>query len=174
MLLYVGRSIYFITIIGSTIVVACTPVNTLLSHRGSTYVVACSTIRFLKTFLLLCHSSPMYSVVNFITTIIFEGLARCKDIFVAISVAHLSITLSLTIICNKFHYTFKETHSRVNKVLVKWNFLADTVVEYLNFWVLLLIVSTLPELSQNDVLCEAFFVKRFYSTIWHKHYFFAW
>lgn len=184
MLLCVGRSsICFITIIVSTLrdfvstyVVACTPVSTLLSHRGSTYVVACniSTIRFLKTFLLLCHSSPMYSVVNFITTIIFEGLARCKDIFVAISVAHLSITLSLTIICNKFHYTFKETHSRVNKVLVKWNFLADTVVEYLNFWVLLLIVSTLPELSQNDVLCEAFFVKRFYSTIWHKHYFFAW
>ena len=167
MLLCVRRSsICFITIIVST-----------LRDFVSTYVVACTpvtAIRFLKTFLLLCHSSPMYSVVNFITTIIFEGLARRKDIFVAISVAHLSITLSLTIICNKFHYTFKETHSRVNKVLVKWNFLADTVVEYLNFWVLLLIVSTLPELSQNDVLCEAFFVKRFYSTIWHKHYFFAW
>ena len=168
MLLYVGRSsIYFITIVVSTYVVACTPVNTLLSHRDG-------AIRFLKTFLLLCHSSPMYSMVNFITTIIFEGLACSKDILIAISVAHLSITLSLTIICNKFHYTFKETHSRVNKVLVKWNFLADTVVEYLNFWVLLLIVSTLPELPQNDVLCEAFFVKYLHGTIWHKHYFFVW
>ena len=165
MLLCVRRSsIYFITIV----------VSTLLSHRDGTYVVACSTIRFLKTFLLLCHGSLMYSVVNFITTIIFEGLACCKDILVAISVAHLSITLSLTIICNKFHYTFKETLSRVNKVLVKWNFLADTVVEYTNLGVLLLIVSTLPELSQNDVLCEAFFIKCFYSTVWHKHYFFIW
>ena len=167
MLLCVRRSsIDFITIVVST-----------LRDFVSTYVVACTpvtAIRFLKTFLLLCYSSLMYSVVNFITTIIFEGLACCKDILVAISIAHLSITLSLTIICNKFHYTFKETLSRVNKVLVKWNFLADTVVEYTNLGVLLLIVSTLPELSQNDVLCEAFFVKRSHSTVWHKHYFFIW
>lgn len=110
MLLCVRRSIYFITIV----------VSALLSFRACPHARhRDGTIRFLKTFLLLCHSSLMYSVVNFITTIIFEGLARCKDIFVAISVAHLSITLSLTIICNKFHYTFKETLSRVNKVLVK-------------------------------------------------------
>ena len=123
MLLCVRRSICFITIVStlrdfvSTYAVAC---STLLSHRGSTIVCTPVTaIRFLKTFLLLCYSSLMYSVVNFITTIIFEGLACCKDILVAISVAHLSITLSLTIICNKFHYTFKETLSRINKVLVK-------------------------------------------------------
>ena len=76
-------------------------------------------ISFLQSFLLIFLSSPTDSVVNIITTIIFECLACSKDIWAAISVTHLCVALSFTIICNKLQNAFKETLSGLNEVLIK-------------------------------------------------------